>query len=218
MRTLKIIAALATGMTVAGCSVGEFNTLTAPAGEGSNSHLYGVATTQNINAQIAYGDPANRIRALNDAFRAAAQDTVTFDFNRSALDGAARAALNQQVKWLKANPHVRMTVVGHADKVGSDAYNDRLGLRRARAVVAYLARKGISRGRLDALESRGEREPVVQTEERERRNRRTVTSVAGFERQYVGDGMDGQVAHSIYDTYQAAPIVAREASASGAGS
>ena len=195
MRKMKIIAALATGMALTGCS------LYGPAGEGRNSHLYGVATAQNINAQIAYGDPASRIRALNEAFRAAAQDTATFDFDSTGLDSAARAALNQQVKWLKAHPHVRMTVVGHADKVGSDAYNDRLGLRRAKAVVAYLARHGISRRRLDAVESRGESEPVVQTEDRERRNRRTVTSVAGFERHYVGDGLDGPYAERVYYTY-----------------
>jgi outer membrane protein OmpA-like peptidoglycan-associated protein len=172
-----------------------------------------VATAQNINAQIAYGDPASRIRALNEAFRAAAQDTATFDFDSTALDSSARAALDQQVKWLKANQYVRMTVVGHADRVGTDDYNDRLGLRRARAVVAYLARHGISRGRLDAVESRGRREPVVQTEERERRNRRTVTSVAGFERHYVGDGLDGVYAERVYRTYVAGAVSVAEAAA-----
>ncbi len=209
MGKMKIIAVLATGMALAGC------TLYGPAGEGRNSHLYGVATAQNINAQIAYGDPASRIRALNEAFRAAAQDTVTFDFNRTALDSSARAALDQQVKWLKANEHVRMTVVGHADKVGTDAYNNRLGMRRARAVVAYLARHGISRGRLDAVESRGKREPVVETDERERRNRRTVTSVAGFERQYVGDGLDGDYAVRVYRRYVGGKVRVSTASAGG---
>jgi len=95
MRQLKIIAALAIGLALAGCS--GSTSLTGPAGEGPHSHLYAVATTQNINAQIAYGDPAARIRALNEAFRAAAQDTVTFDFDKSSLDSSARAALNQQV-------------------------------------------------------------------------------------------------------------------------
>ena len=207
MRKLKIIAVLATGLTLAGC------TLTGPAGEGRNSHLFGVATVQNISAQIAYGDPASRIRALNEAFRAAAKDTVTFEFNRIALDSSARAALDQQVTWLKANQHVRMTVVGHADRVGTDAYNDRLGLRRAKAVVAYLARHGISRGRLDAVESRGEREPVVDTEERERRNRRTVTSVAGFERHYVGDGLNGVYAARVYRTYVSGKVTVAVADA-----
>lgn len=205
MRHLKIIAALATGLVLAACS------LTGPAGEGSTSHLYGVATAQNINAQIAYGDPASRIRALNEAFRAAAQDTVTFEFDESTLDSAARAALDQQVAWLKEHKFVRMTVVGHADRVGTDAYNNRLGLRRAKAVVAYLAGKGISRGRLDAVESRGESEPVVDTEDRERRNRRAVTSVAGFERHFVGDGMDGEVAERIYRAYVGGEIGVEEA-------
>ena len=213
MRNMKIIAALATGMAMAGCSITENMGLTGPAGEGANSHLFGVAVTQNINAQIAYGDPASRIRALNEAFRAEAQDTVTFEFNSAGVDGAAGTALNQQVAWLKSHPHVRMTVVGHADKVGSDGYNNRLGLRRARAVVAYLASHGISRGRLDAIESRGESEPVVQTEDRERRNRRTVTSVAGFERHYVGDGMDGVVAQRLYGRYVAGGVTVAEADA-----
>ena len=210
MRKLTTLAVLATGMTLAACS-----SLTGPAGEGSTSHLYGIATAQNINAQIAYGDPAGRIRALNEAFRAASEDTVTFDFNNSGLDSAARTALNGQVKWLKANPHVRMTIVGHVDLVGSDRYNDRLGLSRARAVVGYLVSHGISRGRLDAVESRGEHEPVVQTEDRERRNRRTVTSVAGFDRSYVGDGMDGELAARLYNRYQGSGVAVAEASAGG---
>jgi outer membrane protein OmpA-like peptidoglycan-associated protein len=197
MRNLKTLAVLATGTVLAACS-----SLTGPAGEGADSHLYGVATAQNINAQIAYGDPAGRIRALNEAFRAAAQDSVTFEFDSAALDSAARAALDTQVKWLKAHDHVRMTVVGHTDLVGPDGYNDRLGLRRARAAVAYMVSRGIARGRLDAVESRGEREPVVQTEDRERRNRRSVTSVAGFDRSYVGDGLDGEYAQRVYNTYQ----------------
>lgn len=195
MRNLKIIAALTTGMALTGCS------LDGPAGEGPNSHLYGVATAQNINAQIAYGDPASRIRALNESFRAAAMDTVTFAFDSTELDSTAQAALKQQVAWLKEHPYVRMTVVGHTDKVGSDSYNNRLGMRRAQRVVAYLASHGVSRSRLDAVESLGETDPVVDTEERERRNRRAVTSVAGFERHFVGDGMDGEAAERIYRTY-----------------
>ena len=42
---------------------------------------------------------------------------------------------------------------------------------------------------------------MVQTDERERRNRRTVTSVAGFERHYVGDGLDGRYAARVYQKY-----------------
>lgn len=196
MQKLTIIAVLATGLTVAGCS-----SIYGPAGEGRHSHLYGVATAQNTNAQIAYGDPASRIRALNEAFRAAAPDTVTFDFDRAALDATARTALDRQADWLREHDGVRMTVVGHTDKVGPDGYNQRLGMQRARAAVNYLVSKGVARSRLDAVESRGENEPVVDTEDRERRNRRTVTSVAGFEHGYVGTGLDGKYARRIFGQY-----------------
>lgn len=196
MQKLTIIAALATGIVLAGCSSPY-----GPAGEGRNSHLYGVATAQNMNAQVAYGDPASRIRALNEAFRAEAPDTVTFAFDRSALDASARAALDKQVDWLKEHDGVRMTVTGHTDLVGPDTYNQRLGLRRAQAVVRYMTSRGISRSRLDAVESRGEQDPVVETQDRERRNRRAVTSVAGFERNFVGLGMDGKKAARIYGGY-----------------
>lgn len=198
MQKLTITAVLAAGLVVAGCS-----SMYGPAGEGRHSHLYGVATTQNINAQIAYGDPAGRIRALNEAFRAAAPDTVTFDFDSAALDAAARSALDRQAAWLAEHPHVRMTVVGHTDKVGPEGYNDRLGLRRAQSTVAYLSRRGVARDRLDAVESRGESQPVVDTEGRERRNRRTVTSVGGFSRHFVGTGLDGRYAQRVYSNYLA---------------
>lgn len=210
MRKLKTLAVLATGMTLAAC-----NALTGPAGEGSNSHLYGVATAQNINAQIAYGDPASRIRSLNEAFRAAAQDTVTFAFNSTVLDSAARSALREQVKWLKDHPHVRMAVLGHTDLVGSERYNDRLGLRRARVVVSFLVGHGVARNRLDAVESRGEHEPVVQTDDRERRNRRAVTAVNGFDWAYVGDGLDGRIANRLYRGYVGGGKAVAEASAGG---
>ncbi|MEM9141094.1 MAG: OmpA family protein, partial [Pseudomonadota bacterium] len=86
-----------------------------------------------------------------------------------------------------------------------------LGLRRARTVLRYLTRQGVSRRRLDAVASRGEREPVVQTEQRERRNRRTVTTVAGFARNYVGTGIDGEYAARVYDQYQAGQFEVNEA-------
>lgn len=181
------------------CAVAACNQ---PAGESVSSSFYGEATASNVVRQIAYANAESRLIALNDQFKAEATDTVNFDFDRANLDAAARAALDTQVAWLKSNPDVRMTVVGHTDAVGSDRYNNRLGLRRARNVVNYLVRKGISRGRLIAAESRGESQLLVQTADRERRNRRTVTMVAGFVRGYVGDGLDGVYSQRVYDTYQ----------------
>ncbi|MEM6663051.1 MAG: OmpA family protein [Pseudomonadota bacterium] len=174
-----------------------------PAGLDARSSEYGVATEANFAAQDAYNLSNQRLRDLAREFSANTQDTVTFAFNRSSLDQAARTALNGQAAWLKDNPDVRMTIIGHTDLVGSNRYNQGLGLRRARAVLRYLTRQGVSRRRLDAIASRGETQPVVQTEQRERRNRRSVTTVAGFARNYVGTGIDGEYAARVYDTYQA---------------
>lgn len=165
--------------------------------------VIGAANQANFDNQDAYNLSNQRLRDLGRDFAAKTDEVVTFAFDKSSLDSTARTALDTQVAWLKANPSVRMTIIGHTDLVGTERYNNGLGLRRARRVLSYLARKGISRKRLEAIASRGEREPVVQTEARERRNRRTITTVSGFARNYVGTGLDGQYAERVYNQYQA---------------
>ncbi|SET67684.1 OmpA family protein [Oceanicella actignis] len=194
MTRIVIAAALGAATLLSACA-------DRPAGSAATGASFGAATASNVIGQAAYAYADRRLVAMSDKFRAEAPDTVTFDFDKAVLDADARRALDAQAAWLKAHPKVRMRIYGHADKVGSEAYNDRLGLRRARAVVRYLVSKGVERNRLDAVESRGEREPVVPTEERERRNRRAVTEVAGFERGYVGDPMDGKRALLGYKEY-----------------
>lgn len=186
-------ALLLSALSVAGCvEVGTHPDVVA----------YGASTTANFALQDAYNESNQRLRDLARDFAANTQDTVTFDFDKAGLDAAARQALATQVAWLKANKDVKMTILGHTDLVGSERYNRGLGLRRARAVLRYLSGQGISRRRLEALASRGETEPVVPTDQRERRNRRTVTSVSGFARNYVGTGLDGEYAARVYDQYQ----------------
>ena len=89
---------------------------------------------------------------------------------------------------------------GHTDAVGSDAYNQRLGERRARAAVRFLSQNGVSQSRLDALVSLGETQPLVPSDGRERSNRRTETRVEGF----VSDHpmvLDGNYAQAVYGQY-----------------
>ena len=186
-----------------------------PAGHHYSTLQYGPSIEANYNAQDAYNFSNERLRDLGKDFAANTQDTVTFAFDLANLDSTARKALDTQVAWLKAHPEIRMTIIGHTDLVGSERYNDGLGLRRARNVLGYLVRRGISRGRLEAIASRGEREPVVQTEDRERRNRRAVTTVSGFARNYVGTGLDGEYSARIYDQYQTGGFGVTEAESSG---
>jgi peptidoglycan-associated lipoprotein len=118
--------------------------------------------------------------ALAERFAAEVPDTINFAFNSAELSAEAQAILKQQAIFIKQFPEVRFRVFGHADKVGSNGYNQRLGLRRAQAAVAYLTSQGISRSRLEAVVSFGETRPLIATNEAEVRNRRTVTEVSGF--------------------------------------
>lgn len=138
--------------------------------------------------------------ALAERFAAEVPDTINFAFNSAELSDEARAILARQAGFIRQFPEVRFRVFGHTDKVGSNSYNQRLGLRRAQAAVAYLSSLGISRSRLEAVVSYGETRPIVQTQEPEVRNRRTVTEVSGF----VGSHplvLNGKYAQIIWRDY-----------------
>ena len=70
--------------------------------------------------------------------------------------------------------------VGHTDSVGSDAYNQKLSVRRAEAVKAYLVSKGIEQNRV-YTEGKGETQPVASNATRQGRaqNRRVEIEVVG---------------------------------------
>jgi peptidoglycan-associated lipoprotein len=138
--------------------------------------------------------------ALAERFSAEVPDTINFAFNSAELSEEAKTTLKQQANFIKQFPEVRFRVFGHADKVGSNGYNQRLGLRRAQAAVAYLTSMGISRSRLEAVVSYGETRPLIATNQAEVRNRRTVTEVSGF----VGNNplvLNGKYAAIIWRDY-----------------
>ena len=147
------------------------------AGSTLDSGDFGEATMNNRLVQTGAQDYTVN---LARRFASDVNTTVNFAFNSTALDDEARAALTKQADWIRQFPEVRFKVYGHTDLVGSQAYNRRLGLRRAQAAVAFLVSQGIERSRLEAVVSFGETQPLVVTDGRERRNRRTVTEVTGF--------------------------------------
>lgn len=193
---LKMTAAASVLMAVSGC-------LLQPAGTMPNENSFAAATTENQLVQVAYLEAGEMLKLLEDRFRAEVPTMINFAFDESTLDGEAKNILRQQAAWIKRWPMVRFKVYGHTDKVGSNAYNNALGMRRARAAVNFLVSEGVPRGRLIAVVSRGESEPLVNTEDRERLNRRTVTMVAGFVKGWRGDDFDGKVAARVYNAYVA---------------
>ncbi|MHA3977711.1 OmpA family protein [Halovulum sp. GXIMD14794] len=164
---------------------------------------YGTATTSNLLAQ-AVSLQGNLLAELQAQFRASAPDMINFEFNQATLDANARAALDQQAAWIRANPAIKFRVYGHTDLVGSSGYNQRLGLRRAQAAVNYLIARGVRKGQVEAVASLGETRPLIATPNPERLNRRTVTQIVGFDRRFMGYDFDGKVAHNIYQDYVSA--------------
>lgn len=96
-----------------------------------------------------------------------------FDFDSAHLTAAGEAALDVVVSTMQEHPDLRVRCEGHTDAIGSDAYNQALGQRRADSVVQYLVDQGIDAGRLSAL-SFGESRPAADnaTEEGRAQNRR----------------------------------------------
>ena len=159
---------------LAGCTAGV---LDREAGRDLDDGAFGNTTMINQQAMMASG---GYTIALAKRFAEEVPNTITFDFNSAALTPEARATLAQQAGWIRQFPEVRFRVYGHTDLVGSASYNKALGLRRARAAVAYLTSLGIGSARLEAVASFGKTRPVIQTQGPEERNRRTVTEVSGF--------------------------------------
>ena len=85
--------------------------------------------------------------------------TVNFDFDRYVIRPDARSKLDDLVGKLRSVNLEVIIAVGHADRIGSDAYNMKLSVRRADSVKAYLVSKGIAASRIYS-EGKGERQPV----------------------------------------------------------
>jgi peptidoglycan-associated lipoprotein len=164
---------------------------------GIDNGTFGNATMNNT---LLQSGEITATETLANRFAAEVPSTITFDFNSATLTAESRAILDIQATWISQFPEIRFRVYGHTDLVGSDAYNRALGLRRAQAVVAYFGSRGISTSRLEAVASLGETQPVVQTQEPEMRNRRTVTEVRGFVRGHP-TLLNGKYAAVIFREY-----------------
>jgi OOP family OmpA-OmpF porin len=83
-----------------------------------------------------------------------------FDFNKSVLKPEAKAKLDDLVSKLSSINLEVIIAVGHTDSIGSDAYNQKLSVRRAESVKAYLVSKGIEPNRI-YTEGKGKKQPIA---------------------------------------------------------
>jgi len=103
-----------------------------------------------------------------------------FDFNKSVIKPDGKAKLDDLIGKIKDINLEVIIAVGHTDSVGSDAYNQKLSIRRSEAVKAYLVSKGIEKNRV-YTEGKGEKQPVAdnKTAEGRAKNRRVEIEVVG---------------------------------------
>jgi outer membrane protein OmpA-like peptidoglycan-associated protein/tetratricopeptide (TPR) repeat protein len=103
---------------------------------------------------------------------------IFFDVNKFDLKSESTVELDKLVQLLKENPTLKIEISGHTDNVGKPADNLTLSNNRAKSVVDYLIRNGISNSRLSAR-GYGETKPVAdnKTDEGRAVNRRTEMKV-----------------------------------------
>jgi outer membrane protein OmpA-like peptidoglycan-associated protein len=100
-------------------------------------------------------------------------NNIFFDFDKSTLKEASILELDRWVNFFAKYTDIKSEFQGHADWIGSDAYNQKLSERRAKAVVDYLVQQGVARERVTGV-GFGESRPVAsnETDEGRAQNRR----------------------------------------------
>ena len=105
---------------------------------------------------------------------------VLFDFDKSVVKPAGKAKLDELATKVRAINLEVVIAIGHTDSIGSDAYNQKLSVRRAESVKAYLVSRGVEPNRI-YTEGKGEKQPVAsnKTKDGRQKNRRVEIEVIG---------------------------------------
>lgn len=103
---------------------------------------------------------------------------IYFGLSGSNIDPASKDRLNEMTDVMKANPNMRIKILGYSCNLGSNESNKELSLKRADKVKAFFLSKGIPEGRLE-IEGKGSANPIApnDTEENRERNRRVEVEI-----------------------------------------
>ncbi len=74
---------------------------------------------------------------------------IHFDFDKATIKKDYLPYLNVITRYLKRHPDMKVKIVGYTDSIGSKEYNEKLALKRAKAVKDFLVKKGIPENRIE---------------------------------------------------------------------
>jgi outer membrane protein OmpA-like peptidoglycan-associated protein len=129
-------------------------------------------TTGLLEVQVGGGARPTRIAEnrsmaphLADQALQPAESRLNYEFDSAAIGASGEVLIDKIAKVLKTNPDIaeRIEIIGHADEVGTEQYNERLSARRAKAVAQQLERHGLSTNKL-TVGWLGERAPLDKTD------------------------------------------------------
>ena len=122
--------------------------------------------------------PDAQVSRVGEGIAVTFDSGILFPFDSDALQPAGRDNLRRLADSLQDNPRTEIMLVGHTDAAGTDAYNEELSLRRARAAASYLGAQGIARNRL-LTSGKGETEPIATNDDESgrRQNRRVEIAI-----------------------------------------
>ncbi len=152
---------------IAGCDA-EITTTTST----TTTTMMTVDTTTTTTIPVAKPVPtAEKVTFAADAL---------FDFDKSVLKSEGKSKIDDLVSKLQTVNLEVIIAVGHTDSVGGDEYNQKLSIRRAEAVKAYIVSKGVEVSRV-YTEGKGEKQPVAdnKTSAGRAQNRRVEIEVVG---------------------------------------
>ena len=115
-----------------------------------------------------------------------AVDPVRFGFDSFAVDESFVPILKAVAELMLGRPELDVVIVGHADAIGTEIYNDDLSLRRAQAIADFLLEQGVELSRM-RIRGDGERIPLASNRTPEGRSINRRTEVTVVERRIQGD-------------------------------
>lgn len=133
---------------------------------GSDDEIFGVRSTNGAPFRLYQGSAAPSLTTECSAQAVAKLGCgsvihgIQFDFDSSNIRADSTAYLDALYDGLQSSKANKVSVIGHTSSEGSDAYNESLSLRRAKAVTAAIIARGFAAGRLSA-QGRGEQQPIA---------------------------------------------------------